>query len=111
MKTIQSPLNPRTVRVLEQVGSQIKLARLRRNISAEELATRAGISRKTLWNMEKGDPGVTIGNIARVLHVLGLRDDLLLLAKDDEVGRTIQDLNLRVRKRAPKRSKQEGDEA
>ena len=87
------------------MGEQIKLARLRRSLSAELVSERAGISRASLRKVEKGDPSVTMGIYAAVLHALNNLDkDLLLVAKDDELGRQIQDLNLIIRKRAPRRS-------
>ena len=95
---------PQTQQILETMGEQIKLARLRRKLSAELVAKRAGISRATLWAVEKGTPSVAIGTYAAVLHALNNMDkDFLLLAKDDELGRKLQDLNLPVRKRAPKK--------
>ena len=98
------PVSPKTAEMLEQMGEQIKLARLRRRLSAELVAERAGISRATLWNVEKGSPSVAIGIYAAVLHALGNMDsDFLLVAKDDELGRTLQDLELPVRRRAPKK--------
>lgn len=85
------------------MGEQIKLARLRRDISSELAAERAGISRATLWNVEKGSPSVAIGIYAAVLHALnGMDTDLLLVAKDDELGRKLQDLKLTTPKRASK---------
>lgn len=96
---------PNTQKILETMGEQIKMARLRRNISTELVAERAGISRTTLWAVEKGTPTVTIGTYAAVLHALGGMDkDFELIAKDDEFGRKLQDLNLPLRQRA-KRSK------
>ena len=69
----------------------------------ELVSERADISRATLWKVEKGDPSVAIGIYAAVLHALGGMDtDLLLVAKDDTLGRTLQDLNLPIRRRAPK---------
>lgn len=94
---------PQTSKILSQMGEQIKLARLRRNLSVDLVAERADISRATLWKVEKGDPSVAIGIYAAVLHALNNMDqDLLLVAKDDIVGRTMQDLQLTVRKRARK---------
>ena len=95
---------PSTEKILITMGEQIKLARLRRQLSVELVAERAGISRATLWNVENGSPSVAIGIYAAVLHALNNMDkDLLLIARDDPLGKTIQDLNLSTRQRAPKR--------
>jgi len=97
-------LMPGTLALLETMGEQIKMARLRRKISAELVAERAGISRATLWAVEKGSPSVAVGIYAAVLHSLnGMDKDLGLVAKDDELGRKLQDLELPIRKRAPKK--------
>ena len=97
-------LLPQTQEILNQMGEQIRLARLRRHLSAELVAERAGISRMTLSNIEKGSASVAIGSYAAVLHALnGLDKDLLLVAKDDELGRKLQDLELPTRRRAPKK--------
>ena len=97
---------PATKQILETMGEQIKLARLRRSLSTALVAERADISRATLWKVEKGDPSVAIGIYAAVLHALNNMDsDLLLVAKDDKPGRTLQDLALPVRKRVPKTHK------
>lgn len=91
---------PDTQKILDAMGEQIKLARLRRNLPTELVAERAGISRATLWAVEKGSPTVAMGTYAAVLHALGGMDkDLQLVAKDDEYGRRIQDLNLIVPRR------------
>ena len=92
-----------TERVLKQMGNQIKLARLRRNMPTSLVCERADISRMTLWQIEKGSPSVSIGSYAMVLQALGgLEDDLLLIAKDDTLGRTLQDLGLKRKQRARK---------
>ena len=92
-------LLPQTMEILETMGEQIKMARLRRDISAQLVAERANISRATLWNIEKGSPSVAIGNYAAVLHALNNMDrDLLKVAKDDEFGRKLQDLNISTKK-------------
>ena len=95
---------PKTQAILEQMGEQIRLARLRRHLSSELVAERAGISRMTLSNIEKGSSSVSIGSYAAVLHALnGMDTDLLLVAKDDELGRKLQDLELPARRRAPRK--------
>ena len=97
---------PKTREILEQMGEQIKLARLRRKLSAQLIAERAGISRQTLNAIEKGSSTVAIGSYAAVLHALNNLDtDFLLVAKDDEFGRKLQDLELPTRKKAPKKGK------
>ncbi|MBQ9361748.1 MAG: helix-turn-helix domain-containing protein [Lachnospiraceae bacterium] len=93
-KSNKPVIMPKTERQLERVGEQIKLARLRRNYSVKVVSERAGISRATLWKVEKGDPGVAIGIYAKVLTAIGLPDDIILLARDDELGRIIQDSEL-----------------
>ena len=88
-------LLPKTENILIQMGEQIKLARLRRNLSVELVAERAAISRATLWKVEQGNPGVAIGIYAAVLHALNNMDtDLLLIARDDELGKKLQDIEL-----------------
>ena len=99
-------LFPKTVSILESLGENIKLARLRRNISSSLQAKRAGISRPTLSMIEKGSPSVSLGNYVQVLVSLGLEKDFLKVASDDELGRTLQDLNLPVRNRASKKEKE-----
>ena len=94
---------PVTQRVLETMGAQIKLARLRRNLGVELLAERVGISRATLWAVEKGAPSVSIGTYAAVLHALGgMDEDFAMIAQNDEFGRRLQDMNMSTRKRAKK---------
>ena len=95
---------PATEDILKTMGEQIKLARLRRDLPAKLVAERAGISRASLWNVENGSPSVSIGIYAAVLHALNNMDrDLLLVAKDDRMGREIQDLQLVTRKRASRK--------
>jgi transcriptional regulator with XRE-family HTH domain len=92
-------------KIIKELGENIKLARLRRKFSAVQVSERAGISRNTLYEIEKGNPKVSMGNYANVLSVLGLENDLELIAKDDILGRKLQDAKLIVRNRAPKRNK------
>ena len=88
---------------MQVVGEQIKLARLRRNLSVAQVAERATCSPLTVSRIEKGVPTVAIGIYLRVLYALQLDDDILSLAKDDKLGRTLQDMNLAQRERASKK--------
>jgi transcriptional regulator with XRE-family HTH domain len=104
MKSSKVVLLPKLEKLLAQTGENIKLARLRRKLSTEQVAERANISRPTLWSIEKGSGTVAMGAYAQVLFVLGLERDLLKLATDDILGRKLQDAEILVKKRAPKRS-------
>lgn len=93
------PRKPPTVFPLEQsllaqLGERLRLARLRRKLSSAVVAQRAGISRTSVYKVESGDPGATLGTYFRVLSVLGLEGDINALAADDRVGRKLQDLAL-----------------
>jgi len=94
MKSKKQILFPKHQQILEKVGENIKLARKRRKLTTIQVSERAGIDRKTLYWIEKGDPGVTLGAYFNVLRVLGLQDDFLKIATDDEFGRKLQDLDL-----------------
>ena len=95
MKKAAYNITPGTEEVLKILGEQIKLARLRRNLTAELVAERAGISRASLWKVESGNPAVAMGIYAAVLHALGNMDkDLTLVCRDDELGRQLQDIEL-----------------
>lgn len=104
MKTKKKPLFLKAHKNLSVLGENIKLARLRRRLSMQQVSERAGISRSTLVKIENGNDGVSIGSYFQVLSVLRLEDDLLLVARDDVMGRKIQDAGLITKKRAPKRS-------
>ena len=103
----KSTMGTKLPRKLEQkmqvVGEQIKLARLRRNLSVAQVAERATCSPLTVLRIEKGAPTVAIGIYLRVLYALQLDDDILSLAKDDKLGRALQDMNMIPRKRASKK--------
>ncbi len=96
-------LTPRVAALLKTFGEDIRLARLRRNISAKLQAERAGISLMTLNKIEEGSASVAFGNYLLVLWTLGMEEKILSAAKDDELGRKLQDIGLAVRKRASKR--------
>ena len=92
---------PKTRDILIQMGKQIKLCRLRRDISVELLCERASISRATYWKIERGCPSVSMGHYAAALHAINGKDeDLLEICKDDKLGHLLQDGKLLKRKRA-----------
>ena len=88
---------------MKVVGEQIRLARLRRDLSIAQVSERATCSPVTISRVEKGAPTVAIGIYLRVLYALQLDDDILLLAQKDEMGRGLQDLRLKQRERASKK--------
>lgn len=81
-------------KLLEGMGENLKLARKRRHLTGAQVAERAGINRSTLVEIEKGNPGVSMGAYFNTLRVLGLQNDISKLAADDELGRKLQDLDL-----------------
>jgi hypothetical protein len=83
-------------RALRKLGADIKDARRRRRIPAAIAAARASISRTTLVKIEKGDPGVAMGNYATVLFVMGMTDRLADLAdpRSDAVGLQLEEEHL-----------------
>jgi hypothetical protein len=94
-------------RALRKLGGDIRDARRRRRIPAEIAAARASISRTTLVKIEKGEPGVAIGNYAIVLFVLGMTDRLADLAdpRNDPVGLQLEEEHLPQRISRPRKSK------
>lgn len=105
-KKTNKPL-PVVQRLLRQLGENIHLARLRRRFPAAIVAERAGIARNTLRAIERGEPSVSLGSYANVLLSLGLEKDLSFIARDDELGRKLQDAGLPTKARAPRMSRHE----
>ncbi len=97
----QRPLFPQTQRRAEALGERLRLARLRRRISLTDLAKRVDVNRNTLARLERGDLATSLGVLVRVLGVLGLEEDLDLLARDDELGQRLQDIRLPRPRRSP----------
>lgn len=104
MKVTKSVLLPKAQKILMELGVNIKLARLRRKLSSEQVAERANMTRVTLLSIEKGAPTVAMGNYLQVLFALGLEKDLLKVASDDALGRKLADAKLLIKERAPKKS-------
>lgn len=98
-------LLPKHERLLAVLGENLRLARLRRQLSAEQVAERAGVSRSTLHSLENGSAGTALGKLLQVLAVMGMESDLNRLAIDDVLGRKLEDARLtETRRRAPKRN-------
>lgn len=85
---------PSHQKILSELGENIKLARKRRKLTATQVAERAGVSRETLYQIERGNPRVSLGAYFNVLRVMSLQNDFLKLAADDEFGKKLQDLEL-----------------
>lgn len=85
------PAYPRYARLAYGLGERLRLARLRRRLTATEMAERMGVTRVTLGRLERGDLSVGLGVLVRALGVLGLEEDLAKLAGDDELGRRLVD--------------------
>ena len=94
MRPKKNIIFPKHLQIMEGLGENIKLARKRRKLTTIQVAERADIDRTTLYQIEKGNPKVSMGAYFNVLRVLGLQDDFLKLAADDTLGRKLQDLDL-----------------
>ena len=90
---------PAQGKVLAALGERLRLARLRRQMSVATACERAGISRMTLYRAEQGSPAVALGTYLRILSALKLEADLDLVARDDKLGRGLQDAALPARRR------------
>ena len=96
---------PKNLKILKELGEHLQLARLRRKLSAEQIAERTGLGRTTIHNIEQGSPTVAIGSYLQVLFVLGLEKDLSAVAAADPLGRRLQDAGIMTKNRVPKQSK------
>lgn len=94
MNSRRQSIFPKYNSLLGKMGENIKLARKRRKLTTIQMAERADIARSTLYLIESGNPSVAMGAYFNVLRVLGLQEDFLKLAADDELGRKLQDLEL-----------------
>mgnify|MGYP003489010718 FL=1 len=84
-------LLPKQKDILKQMGYQIRMVRQRRKLSVNLVAERAGVSRQSVWAVEKGSPSVVMGTYLKVLHAVGFDKDLLKVCADDPLGKFLQD--------------------
>ena len=87
-------LFPKHARLLERLGENLRLARKRRKLTTGQVAERAGISRSTLYHLERGAANSSLGTLLNVLVALKLEDDLALVGKDDVLGQRLMDAAL-----------------
>lgn len=81
-----------TRQALSLLGKLIRVGRTERGMTAQQLADRAGISRTTLYKIEKGEPGPEIGTVFELAAIVGVR-----LFEYDE--RALQTHNARLDKK------------
>lgn len=88
MAVKQTPL--RVTRAAADVGTQLAAWRKLQNLTAQQVAERANISRDTLRRLEHGNPGVTLESLFGVLRALGALDRLVdaLDPYTTDLGRT-----------------------
>jgi len=98
---------PAQRKLLGALGERLRLARLRRQLSVDIACERAGISRMTLYRLEAGSPAIALGTFMRVLSVLSLENDLELIARDDHLGRLLQDQKLPARRRNSRKQQED----
>jgi hypothetical protein len=73
---------PDDLKVFQEMGANLKLARKSRRLKACDVA---------LYQIEKGNPAVAVGSWYMVMKVLGFNEDFEKIAADDQVGKAIRD--------------------
>lgn len=96
-------LEPNIEDKIKKMGQRIKKARLRRNISIESISEKAGISESTFYAIEHGASTVSLGAYAAVLAILGLDNDIDVIAVDEDGKALFWEDNIVERKRAKRR--------
>lgn len=104
MPRLTPPTHPRHARQLSALGGRLRAARLRRKLTQAMLAERVGVTLPTIRKLESGDPTSSLATVMRVLQVLGLAQDIDRLAAEDELGRQLQDGELKRPRRQSKAS-------
>ncbi|MDB5773156.1 MAG: hypothetical protein JWM42_3530 [Burkholderia sp.] len=84
----------------QKIGAMLARLRVARHIPQTEAALRAGISRNTAYRMEKGDPGLAIGQVLRYLEAIAPGKTLQSLLNEDDpalVALSVRERKQRVR--------------
>lgn len=71
--------------ILREVGSRLRTERLNRNLTAEQVAERAGVSEPTLYRLERGGNS-SLQTLIRILRALGLVGRIEALVPDTPVS-------------------------
>lgn len=66
------PCSQYSLHALALLGQFVREARLGKNLTTTDLASRAGISRALLQRIERGDPGCSIGAVFEVAAICGV---------------------------------------
>lgn len=96
------PTHPRAQRQIQALSKRLRAARMRRSMTQEVMAERVGVSIPTIAKLENGDPSTSLATMLRALTVLGLADDIDLIAAQDTLGRELQDNALRRTNASPR---------
>jgi transcriptional regulator with XRE-family HTH domain len=105
MPRLTPPTHPRHQGQLAALGNRLRAARLRRKLTQAVLAERVGVTLPTLRKLESGEPSTSLATVVRVLQALGLAADIDKLAAQDELGRELQDIELKQpRRRAARKT-------
>ena len=89
---------------LKALGANLRTARLRRNLSIEDVAAKIGVGRHVIADAEKGKPSTGIAIYAGLLWAFGLIEQLAQVAdpEADEEGRLLAKGRERLHARTPK---------
>ena len=68
-------LFPKHLDILKYLGENIKLARLGRQLTQQQLSQRADVIRSKIYLIELGVPSVAVGAYFNILRVLMLQED------------------------------------
>jgi transcriptional regulator with XRE-family HTH domain len=96
MRKVRSPLPLRVTEALATLGTDLKNLRARRRMPMAYAADRVSISRSTLHKVERGDPNVSLGIYAALLHSYGMLEQLESLAEArwDRTGLALEESRL-----------------